>query len=314
MQKYALLSRIAYLYYIEGKNQAEIAEELQIYRTSISRYLKQAKEVGIVSIEIKDFDPQILFLERELKERLGLKQVQVIEVKKDMTSKQKQDVFSKGAADYVKQYLQSNITIGLVWGKTIAGIVGAMESKTIHGLKVVPLVGGPGYMDTDYHVNTLVYEMSKKLNGQATFVNGTVIEESRSTKEAIVASKYFQEIQESWKELDVAITSVGGGLNEQSKWRNLLTADDLEELKVSEAVGDCCGRFFDKSGKLIKSEVDKRTIGLSLQELSKVQHSILLVSTKNKVTPLLALAKSGYINTLVIDSESATECLRRISR
>lgn len=314
MQKYALLSRIAYLYYIEGKNQAEIAEELGIYRTSISRYLKQAKELGIISIEIKDFNPQTLHMERELKESLGLRHIHIIDVKEEPTVRQKQECFSKGAAAYLKPFLKADTTVGLVWGKTIANLVEAMEARSVHGLKVVPLVGGPGHMDTNYHVNTLVYEMSKKLNGQAMFINATVIEENIRTREAIVASKYFKEIQLAWEELDVAITSVGGGLNEQSKWHNLLSEEDLEELKLCEVVGDCCGRFFDKTGKVVKNDIYKRTIGLSLQELAKVKQSIVLVSSKNKVTPLLSLIQGGAVNTLIIDSESAAECLRRKDR
>ena len=52
-----LLSKIAYLYYIENLNQSQIAAKLGIYRTSISRMLTEARNAGIVKIEIENFDP-----------------------------------------------------------------------------------------------------------------------------------------------------------------------------------------------------------------------------------------------------------------
>lgn len=58
-EKRRLLAKIAYLYYIEGKNQAEISTELDIYRTTVSRLINRARTEGIVHIDIKDFDPAL---------------------------------------------------------------------------------------------------------------------------------------------------------------------------------------------------------------------------------------------------------------
>lgn len=314
MQKDALLSRIAYLYYIEGKSQAAIAQELQIYRTSISRYLKQARELGLVSIEIKDFRPEILDLERRLKQKLQLRQVHVVDVSTESRVSQKQEVFSKGLAVFLRQYLRHEMTIGLVWGTSIAEMVQAMETKHLHGASVVPLVGGPGHTDSHYHVNTLVYEMSKKLSAQAQFIQGTIIEESPETKRAIMASKYFQEVAEAWKKLDLVVTGVGRGLKELNKWQNLLTEEDQEELRLNGVIGDCCGRFFDKDGRVLRTVVNQRTIALELEQLQTAKHSVLVLSSKQKIRPMLALLKGGYHNTLVIDSDTARECLRRMEK
>ena len=41
-----LLAKLAYLYYIEEKSQAEISAETGIYRTTVSRMLAEAKKIG----------------------------------------------------------------------------------------------------------------------------------------------------------------------------------------------------------------------------------------------------------------------------
>nr|OTP19099.1 hypothetical protein A5888_000913 [Enterococcus sp. 9E7_DIV0242] len=51
-----LLAKVAYLYYVDNKTQAEISKMLGIYRTTISRMLAQAKREGIVKIDILGFD------------------------------------------------------------------------------------------------------------------------------------------------------------------------------------------------------------------------------------------------------------------
>jgi len=62
-----LLSKIAYLYYIENLNQSQIAAKLGIYRTSISRMLTEARNAGIVKIEIENFDTNMFKLENYVK-------------------------------------------------------------------------------------------------------------------------------------------------------------------------------------------------------------------------------------------------------
>ncbi len=73
-----LLAKIAYLYYIEERSQSDIAAETGIYRTTISRMLAEAKKEGIVKIEIEDFDTRLFHLENYVKEKYGLKGIEIV--------------------------------------------------------------------------------------------------------------------------------------------------------------------------------------------------------------------------------------------
>ena len=75
-----MLAKVAYLYYFEEKTQNEIAEELKIYRTTVSRMIKQAKDEGIVKIEIQEFNTQIYALERHMKSKYKLKDIEIVPV------------------------------------------------------------------------------------------------------------------------------------------------------------------------------------------------------------------------------------------
>ena len=73
-----LIVKIAQLYYEQDMTQAQIARELGIYRTTISRLLKRGREQGIVTIAINYDYNENLWLEQQLKQRFGLKEAVVI--------------------------------------------------------------------------------------------------------------------------------------------------------------------------------------------------------------------------------------------
>ena len=73
-----LLAKLSYLYYIEEKSQTEIAAETGIYRTTVSRMLAEAKKKGIVKIEIDNFDTRLFQLEKYVKEKYGLKCIDIV--------------------------------------------------------------------------------------------------------------------------------------------------------------------------------------------------------------------------------------------
>ncbi|VFS68964.1 Sor operon activator [Kluyvera cryocrescens] len=72
-----LIVKIAQLYYEQEMTQAQIAQTLGIYRTTISRLLKRGRELGIVSIAINYDYNDSLWLEQQLKLKFGLKEAVV---------------------------------------------------------------------------------------------------------------------------------------------------------------------------------------------------------------------------------------------
>ena len=72
-----LIVKVAQLYYEQEMTQAQIARELGIYRTTISRLLKRGREQGIVTIAINYDYNENLWLEQQLKQKFALKEAVV---------------------------------------------------------------------------------------------------------------------------------------------------------------------------------------------------------------------------------------------
>src|SRR4029079_11007204 len=73
----ATLVAAARLYYLQGRSQAEVAEQLRTSRSNVSRMLTEAQKLGIVEIRVNDPTGREYELEDELKATFGLRDVRV---------------------------------------------------------------------------------------------------------------------------------------------------------------------------------------------------------------------------------------------
>lgn len=310
--KRELLAKVAYLYYIENKTQAQIAAELSIYRTTISRLLKQAREEHIVTIQINDFNTSLFKLEAELKKEFHIREAVVIPNMFDETPQQKDQRLSLAASQYLKQIIRPHNTVGFAWGSVLSGMIGQLDqvARMKTDATFVPLVGGPSPSNSKYHVNGIVYDAARQFGGHSLFVDAAAVQESKYVRDSIISSQYFRDIQSCWQNLDIAFVGIGGPLtNTTSRWRDLLTTDDCHLLRERHAIGDCCCTFFDRSGKILKGELLDRTIAVPLEDLKGVSHSVGVARSLTKVPAIKTLLRMGILNTIITDEETAKRIL-----
>jgi deoxyribonucleoside regulator len=71
-QREQLMAQVAKLYYDLERTQGDIAKETGLTRWQVARLLREAREVGIVRIEIIPRSPRLPRLEVEMQRRFGL--------------------------------------------------------------------------------------------------------------------------------------------------------------------------------------------------------------------------------------------------
>lgn len=309
-EKQKQLAKAAYLYYVAEKKQAEIAKELNVDRTTVSRMLTQAKKSGLIEIKLNQFDPELFALEAKVKQRFGLEKVELAPSEPMISEAQKELNLAQTAESWLRRQVKDGQVIGVAWGASLGQMIEQLEPKQLRNIIAVPIVGGPSHIRSQFHVNTLVYELAKKFQGTSIFINAMVVQENQALAAGIVQSKYFHELKNYWQHLDIALVGIGGPLSYQkSQWRDLLTETDLEELKLQAAVADCCCRFLNRDGKVLNSSLTKRTIGVSLTELAQVPQRVAVARGIKKAGSILAVLNSQAINTLITDQETAEKIL-----
>lgn len=309
-EKRALLAKVAYLYYVKNQTQATIAKELDLYRTTISRLLKQARETGVVTIQINDFNADLFQLETTLKTTFDLREVVVVPNFEGETVAQKDQRLAAAAAQYLKQIIRPHNVVGFAWGSTLSGMVGQLEHPMKTDAVFVPLVGGPSPSNAQYHVNGIVYDAAHQFGGRSLFVDAAAVQETQYIRDGIISSQYFRDIQDYWQKLDIAVVGIGGPMTKTtSRWRDLLQPADIDLLRERQAIGDCCCTFYDRNGKVLTGDLLNRTIAISLAELKRAPHSIGVARSLTKAASIKTLMEMHVLNTLVTDEETATRIL-----
>lgn len=310
-----LLYRIAKLYYDEDYTQAEISKELGIYRTTIGRMLKKARERGIVKIQIQSNSYKLYDLEDKITKYFGMKEVIIVPTFSKQSDHDMKNDINSACYKLLDRIIKDNDVIGLAWGKTLGDMVHKIDQLAPKEVECVPLVGGPGGMNTDYHVNAITLRMANAFQGRSHFIDSAAIYQSKETAEEVLNSEFMRNILGLWEKLTVAIVGIGAPFNSSNMvWSGFLGDKEQEELKKHNAIGDVCSRFYTSEGEVINSFLSERTIAIQLEKLRKLRYSVGIAYSKEKVQSIIGAMKGKFINTLVTDEETALEINRLIEK
>ena len=160
------LAEIAYMYYIDGLSQNQIAKKIGISRSMVSTLLSEARDSGIVRIEVRDADLYCFDIQRELENIFNVERIMVIpnlSSKEDNIYGQLADV----CVDYLKQIMEDNMIIGVSWGRTVYGVANRIRSDGKTNITISPLVGGVGSEINSYHSNVISELMANNLGANS---------------------------------------------------------------------------------------------------------------------------------------------------
>src|SRR5699024_10457315 len=118
----SMIVRAARLYYEQGRSQTEVAQELELSRSNVSRILTQARDRGRVEITIHDPEGpprRDETLEAALRSAFSLGEVHVVSAPRTSGM---EAVARQGAAVITERTAQVG-SIGVSWGQTVQSVV-----------------------------------------------------------------------------------------------------------------------------------------------------------------------------------------------
>lgn len=299
-----MLIKVANMYYYDHMKQVDIAKRLGVERTTISKYLKKAFDHGIVKIVVENGNYEEL--EVAMERRFGLKEVYIVPRSYDLLAV-KQNM-ARAGLNLLRRIFAPKQTVGLSWGTTIRELVNQAGQERLPKLKfdLVPLVGGPENINSEYHVNTLCYQFSRAFDAQCHYLYAPAITRTAEIRQAIMQDANYENISGYWEKLDIGIVGIGA----QVKSSNLIWVGDfgreaIESLYKTGAVGEICSIFFDKNGKEVKTDFSDRTIAVDLDKLRNLKYSIGMATSREKVTAISGALHGHIINVLITDELTA---------
>lgn len=306
-----LMLRAACLYYEDGLTQREVARELGVSRPKVSRLLSQAREEGIVQINILDPFAEHSALEEELVAAFGLRQA-VVAAYAGVEVEALYRRIGFAAAEFLAHTLADGQWVGIGWGRTLHAAVTALDVRREARIQVIPLIGGMGQVAPSFQVNELARRLAEAFGGTWQALYAPAFVEERVAREALVRLSDVQLVLQTWSKLDWALVGIGNiEFQRQSSmfFADYIHGPALQCLEAADAAGDLCGRFFDQKGKPCGPE--EGVVGISLEQLHALDGVIGVAGGMAKVPAILGALRGGYLNVLITDEATAQAILAR---
>ena len=304
-----LLLKLCQMYYEQDLSQKEISETLGISRPQISRMLQKAREENIVTIKINNPFLDETKLEKELISTFGLTDALVFNTT-GVPKESLLDEFGRMASAYLENYITDNNVVGVMSGRTIAGLVKGLTNFPRRGLKMVPLVGGLGSRNAPWHANTIAQEFAARCGSTSLTLNAPAVMQSEEARDLLMREPEIDALLQQGKACDVALVGIGQVENTASNVvAGGLSTRDIAALKREGAVGCVCTSYFDAQGKIVHPAIERRMIGQTLESLQSAR-TIAIAVGNSKTDAIVAALKTGYMDVFMTNLETAYEITR----
>ncbi|CAN7678774.1 sugar-binding transcriptional regulator [Pararhizobium sp. LjRoot255] len=303
-----LIARIAQMYHVEGKRQAEIAEIMRMSQATVSRMLKRAEQEDIVRTTVIPPPGTFADLETALRNRYGLTEAIVIDCSEDRDGAIMARI-GEAAAHFLEVTLQEDEIIGVSsWSQTILRMVDNIHPlKTAKAKYIVQILGGMGDASVQTHATQLTARLAKLTGGEPRLLLVQGITSSREAKLVMLADPVVRGTMDLFGRLSLAIIGIGAVEPSELLARsgNVFSRQEMAMLNESGAVGEISYRFYDKDGKPVETPLNDRVIGISLEDLKKADRVMALAGGESKTQAIAGALKLGVIDVFVTDKFTA---------
>jgi deoxyribonucleoside regulator len=305
------LAEIARLYYEEGLTQSQIGKRYGISHSTVSRLLQEVRQRGIVEIRIHYPLPRAYDLEKELAERYGLQGVQVL-ASQGLSYAETLRRMGVLAARALSDLLKDGIILGISWGTAVAATVDAMPQRDLPSSIVVQMIGGIGSANPAIDGIELARRLGERLHCRYHYLHAPLVVPSPEVHAALVQDPGIASVLELARRASLALVGIGAVEAEHSSLirAGFLSQEEAAEIVQQGAAGDVCARPFDIEGRECQTIINRRVIGVSLDDLHRIGHVMGVAGGEAKARAILGALRGRHVNYLITDSTAAAQVLQ----
>jgi len=302
----ALLTRVAWLYYVEQLSQQEIADRMRLSRVKVTRLLQRARDENIVEVRIADASVPCLATERQLVERFGLRDAVVVPA--DESGRLRQHL-GQAAAVYLERILQDGDVLGIGSGATVSEIPNYMSPGHHARCVVVELIGGLSRTDRTVNPYDCSWRLAEVLGARSEHLQVPAMVENASIMEVLLEDSVTRAALERAARCDIAVVGVGQLHSPIRATMDYVPASMLNDLAAAGAVGDILLRFFDAEGHPVPAAFDDQVIGLTLDQLKRVPLVIGVGGGLDKAAAIAGALHGRLVDVIICDQTTAATVL-----
>ena len=304
----SLAIRAAWLHYVGGLRQAEVAKRLGVPPVKAHRLIQRAVSEGAVKVSIEGDIIECIELESALAERFGL---DICEVAPDLEEEGLPlRTLGRAGAGRLKHWLEAGeeTTIGIGHGRTLAEAVRAMPRLTTEGLRFVSLLGG---LTRNFAANPhdVMHMLADKTGAQAYVMPVPFFANTSEDREVLLSQRGVAEVFELAETAPLKIVGIGTVEAEtQLVTSGMIEPAEIEQIRKAGGKGEMLGHFFDAAGAVLETTLTARTLAVSLGD-DREDRIIALAGGETKRDAISAVLRSGRLSGLITDERTARALL-----
>jgi DNA-binding transcriptional regulator LsrR (DeoR family) len=295
--------RVAWLYYVEGLTQAQIARALALSRAKVIRLLAAARESGVVRIRIDARGSEQIALERRLCHAFGLDEATVVPAPVDEAATAA--VVGLAAGTYLRDQVRAGMSIGVGWGQTLSMSLKAIGGESFDRVSVISLLGGMTHSRA-INPSAVARRMADAFGADCYQLTAPVFVADEATRKALWAEPALHDLLQRARRVDIALVSVGDVSADATLFREgLLPRTELASLRAAGAVGDVLCHFLDAEGRVVDHPVTRRVIAVGLDDLRRAPKIVIAAGGARKVAAVRAALTATRARVLITDEAAA---------
>lgn len=264
-------ARAAWMYYVAGQTQHEIAEALGVSRQVAQRLVACAIDNGLVSVNITHPVARCMAL-----------------------------------AEVMAQFLRQEqpLVIGVCSGRSLKAAIDELPDVERPQHSCVSLIGAIAADGSCTRYDVPLW-MAEKTQGRYFILPAPLFADSAADRDLWCNHRIYRTVTEKAAQADVTFIGIGSiGYHCPLHKDGFISAQDVDALLASHVVAEMLGNFIDADGQPVPYALDQCLTSVKLR-IQPEKPVIAIAGGKEKHQAIKAALKGQWLNGLVTDEESA---------
>lgn len=301
-----LAASIARRFYVDGVSKVDIAEEFGISRFKVARILTDARERGLVRLDIRlpgsiDGDLSV-----GLRDALGLRRAIVLDHPAEPESSLRQHL-AEVTADLLAEIVVDGDVLGLTWSRTLEATNAALTR--LARCTVVQLAGTLAQRERDTGTVEMVRRAAAIGGGRAYAIYAPLVVPDAATAASLRSQPGIADALGRFDDLTKAVVSIGHWSPHHSTVWEAVNGSERSRYRDLGACAEVSGRLFDADGNALHTDLDDRLVAISVDQLRAVPEVVAISAGAVRADAVEAVVKAGFVTTLVTDVTCARAVL-----
>ncbi len=301
-----MAAAVARRHYLNGESKIEIADALGVSRFKVARLLDQARDSGIVRIEIVASGDLDLDRSARLQEAYGLRHAVVVDASR-VEDDTLPDHLGAAAAQLLTEILTETDILGLPWSRSVDTMTRLL--RDLPEIEVIQLSGALQVVGHDSSAVDIVRRVARIAGGGSSIFYAPLLLDDASGAATLKREPQVASVLARAARVTRAVMGVGAWEAGLSTLFDAVSADDRDATRSLGVVGELAGVFFDADGRLVDPPLAERVVTISPALLRGIDEVVAIVSGEAKAVAVRAVLRGGLVNSLVVDAPLADALL-----